>query len=573
MSAQFSRRTFLKGAGLTALSAATVGMLTGCGQGHQVSAEEAPVNLHTETDVRPSWLGVPPEVAESEITETVDTEVLVVGIGTGGIPASISAAENGAQVLAIDRQSEVGNLREDIGAIGSRYQRETEKEFPQFHIDKKEAIEDIVRYANGFVRYDLIKLWADESGAMVDWIGDIIERRGNFRMWHEGSIGTEGQGARDKAWATGHSPQALIKDESINFANELTSYGEELGVQYRWRTEFIKFEQDASGRVVGAVARDVQDRHYIRINASKGVILSTGGYGNNIEMMEDRQAWNQRLRIPASGTGGNPTGDGIKATMWLGAKMDPLGAAVTFNRACCKPDETADMDKTGRWFWFGEQPFMKVNLLGKRFCNESGPYDYMLHSAYMQPHQTYVDIWDANYAEHVRQMNEVGCCRLYPFDNGAPPNRGITSMAGDFERLIQEGYIQRANTPEELAEKLNLPVENFVASLNRYNDMARNGQDQDYYKEGYRMLPLDTPPYYGVRTGAWFLCTLDGIQIDVNMHPLNNDEDPIEGLYLTGNDSGGFFSVSYPNLFTGLACGRTMTFGRRAGMLAATGQA
>ena len=87
------------------------------------------------------------------------------------------------------------------------------------------------------------------------------------------------------------------------------------------------------------------------------------------------------------------------------------------------------------------------------------------------------------------------------------------------------------------------------------------------------MLPLDQPPYYGVRTGAWFLATIDGVIIDTNMHPVREDDSPIEGLYMTGDASGGMFAVSYPNLFTGLACGRTMTFGRRAGMLAATGQA
>ena len=103
--------------------------------------------------------------------------------------------------------------------------------------------------------------------------------------------------------------------------------------------------------------------------------------------------------------------------------------------------------------------------------------------------------------------------------------------------------------------------------------MAAAGEDTDYYKEKHRLMPIDTPPFYGVRTGAWFLATLDGITIDTNIHPCDENGDPILGLYLTGNDSGGFFSVSYPNLLTGLACGRTMTFGRRAGMLAATGQA
>jgi hypothetical protein len=568
-----SRRTFLKGAGITALGAAAAGMLAGCGQGYQVSESEVPVNTRTAQNAGPAWLGEDPVVAESDITETVDTEVLVVGIGTGGIPASIAAAEAGAKTLAIERQSAIGNLREDIGAINSRYQIETEQTFPQFHIDKKEAIEDIVRYANGFVRYDLVKLWADESGACVDWLGDIIERNGNFKMWHEGSIGTENTGARDKAWATGHSPEKLTEDEAIEFGTELTSYGEEKGAEYRYNTEFVKLETNGDGRVTGIIARDTQDLHYIRINASKGVILATGGYGNNIEMMEDRQGWNQRLRIGVDGSGGNPTGDGIKACLRLGAKMDPTGCAVTFNRACVKPDTTADSDTVGRWFWFGEQPFLKVNLLGKRFCNESGPYDYMLHSTAMQPHSTYCDIWDANHAAHAEQMNEVGCCRLYPFDNGAPNNIPMAAVDGMIQGLIDDGYVQVADTPEELAEKLNIPVDPFVETFNHYNDMARAGEDTDYFKESYRMIPLDTPPYYGVRTGAWFLATIDGVIINTDMQPVNEDEEPIEGLYVVGNDSGGFFSVSYPNLFTGLACGRTMTFGRRAGMLAATSQA
>ena len=568
-----SRRTFLKGAGITALGAAAAGMLAGCGQGYQVSESEVPVNTRTAQNAGPAWLGEDPVVAESDITETVDTEVLVVGIGTGGIPASIAAAEAGAKTLAIERQSAIGNLREDIGAIDSRYQIETEQTFPQFHIDKKEAIEDIVRYANGFVRYDLVKLWADESGACVDWLGDIIERNGNFKMWHEGSIGTENTGARDKAWATGHSPEKLTEDEAIEFGTELTSYGEEKGAEYRYNTEFVKLETNGDGRVTGIIARDTQDLHYIRINASKGVILATGGYGNNIEMMEDRQGWNQRLRIGVDGSGGNPTGDGIKACLRLGAKMDPTGCAVTFNRACVKPDTTADSDTVGRWFWFGEQPFLKVNLLGKRFCNESGPYDYMLHSTAMQPHSTYCDIWDANHAAHAEQMNEVGCCRLYPFDNGAPNNIPMAAVDGMIQGLIDDGYVQVADTPEELAEKLNIPVDTFVETFNHYNDMARAGEDTDYFKESYRMIPLDTPPYYGVRTGAWFLATIDGVIINTDMQPVNEDEEPIEGLYVVGNDSGGFFSVSYPNLFTGLACGRTMTFGRRAGMLAATSQA
>lgn len=570
MSSKLSRRGFLKGAGITALGAAAAGALSGCGNGYVNAAE-----LKDETTQKPgtpSWLGEAPAIDEASITETIDVDVVVVGCRTGGLPAVISAAENGAKVLGIEQMSAIATPREDLGAIDSKLQQESFEEFPQFKIDKMEAMEDIVRYANGFVNYDLIKLWADESGAMIDWLSEIIERDGAFTMRFEGSVGTEGQGARDKAWATGHSPEKLTDDKDVTFGTTLRDYAEELGAEFRYDTMLVKCEQNADGRVTGVICRDGNDRHYLRVNASKGVILATGGYVANTEMVEARQAWNNRLKINVP-VGGSCTGDGIRAALWCGATIDPIGAAVTFNRACCKPDEVAGSDLVGKWFWFGEQPFLKVNLNGKRFCNESGPYDYMLHSAFMQPYHTYVDIWDSDYVEQVRQINEVGCCRLYPFDNGAPSNMPISKMAGDFEALIEAGYIQQADTMEELAQKLNLPVDATVETWERYNQFADAGKDEDYNKEPYRLLKLDHPPYYGVRTGSWFLATIDGCPVNTDMHPVNEAGEQIDGLYMVGNDSGGFFSVSYPNLFTGLAAGRTMTFGRRAGMLAATGQA
>ena len=529
MSSNVTRRSFFKGAGLAALGGLSAAALSGCGHGY---AAAEPTNPSTGDFDGPSWLGAPPVIDEADITETIETEVLVVGMGTGGIPAMISAAENGAKVLGIDRQGTPHNVREDIGAIDSRLQQASFDEFPEFRIEKKEAVEDIVRYANGFVNYDLVKLWADESGAMVDWLTDIIQRDGKLVMEFEGGVGDTSDPGRDKAFATGHSPQktdAVAEDEEWGFAESILAYAAEQGAETRWYCEFIKCETDESGRVTGVIARDVQgDRHYLRINASRGVILSTGGYGNNLEMMEDRQAWNQKIRIAAPGSGGNPTGSGIKAALWLGATMDPLGAACTFNRACVKPDQYAGDGVLGRWFWFGEQPFLKLNLKGERFCNESGPYDYMLHSTIMQPHQTYVDIWDANHAAQAEAFDEVGCCRLFPFPNGAKNNIPMQVVDGMIEKLIEDGYVQKADTMEELAEKLNLPVETTVASWKHYNEMAAAGEDTDYYKEKHRLMAIDTPPFYGVRTGSWFLATLDGITIDTNMHPCDENGDPIK---------------------------------------------
>ena len=184
----------------------------------------------------------------------------------------------------------------------------------------------------------------------------------------------------------------------------------------------------------------------------------------------------------------------------------------------------------------------------------------MLHSAWLQPHHTYVDIWDANAKEEAEAMNEVGCCRLFPFQNGAQNNIPFDVVWDRMNQgLIDDGYIQVADTIEELAEKLNIPADTLAATVERYNGFCETGDDTDYYKEANRLAPVSTPPYYGVRTGAWQLATFDGLLINTHMQVLNQDNDPIEGLYALGDCSGGFFCVSYPNLFTGLACGRTNT--------------
>ena len=554
MSSKLSRRSFLKGAGITALGAAAAGALSGCGNGYVNAAE-----LKDETTQKPgtpSWLGEAPAIDEASITETIDVDVVVVGCRTGGLPAVISAAENGAKVLGIEQMSAIATPREDLGAIDSKLQQESFEEFPQFKIDKMEAMEDIVRYANGFVNYDLVKLWADESGAMIDWLSDIIERDGAFTMRFEGSVGTEGQGARDKAWATGHSPEKLTDDKDVTFGTTLRDYAEELGAEFRYDTMRGKGEQNADGRGTGVICRDGNDRHYLRVDASKGVIWPRaargehrdGGGAPGVEQPpEDQRAGGRQLHGRR-----HPRRSVVRRHHRpdrRGRHVQPRGAA---NRTRLRVGPVV-----GKWFWFGEQPFSKVNLNGKRFCNESGPYDYMLHSAFMQPYHTYVDIWDSDYVEQVRQINEVGCCRLYPFDNGAPSNMPISKMAGDFEALIEAGYIQQADTMEELAQKLNLPVDATVETWERYNQFADAGKDEDYNKEPYRLLKLDHPPYYGVRTGSWFLATIDGCPVNTDMHPVNEAGEQIDGLYMVGNDSGGFFSVSYPNLFTGLsAAGR-----------------
>lgn len=588
-----SRREFIRGAAAGAVGMAAMGLLGGCSSSaadtqaagttrdtgtnagdetttlsatsisESTSAAADSIPVVSDSDI-PSWLGTEPEY--NDIEETYDYDVVVVGSGSAGWPAALTAVENGAKTLLVERLSSLFSPKDDIGAINSRYQQETEKDFPQFAIDKNEALKDMVRYSGGYIDSNLVNIWAADSGEMIDWYADILEASGKIEMWHEGGIGVEG--GRDKAYATGHSPKYL--DSEYTSAAALEEYGSQIGLEYMLETTFLKCVKE-DDRVTGIIAEDSSGKH-IQINASKGVIICTGGYSANEEMMLALQPHIMRLKTTVS-MGSADNGSGIKAAIWAGAKFEDTKLSLLFNRTCMKPDEVAGYETQGKWFWFGEQPFLKVNLNGERFCSESGPYDFLSHSALLQPYSTHCTIWDSDCREQIRQMEMVGCCRLYPFDNGADSNISIDVVLERMnQELIDTGYIQVADTFEELAEKLNIPSETFAATVEHYNEMAANGVDEDYGKPAYRLLALNTPPYYGVRNAAWHLCTFDGIRIDTNMNAIDETNTPIPGLYICGDASGGFFANSYPNLFTGLACGRSMTFGRRAGRIAAAAE-
>ena len=516
------------------------------------------------------WLGEAPEIAESDITETLDTEVLVVGCGTGGWITTMTAAEEGAKVLVLEKRETPTNIRHDIGAIGSKRQLESIAADPKYAIDKMEALQDIVRYGGGYVDSDLIKVWENESAELVDWLTDILERDGYFAMRHEAGVGNINDPGRDKAYATGHSPETLPgAPEGMETDVYFRQYCDSMGVEFRCNTALVKLEQDGNGKVTGAIAQDQTDSHYIRVNASKGVIMCAGGYASNTDMMQALQPMtlSMKINLPAGST---CDGSGIKAMLWAGAALDPTHASMMFNRACCLPTETAGYKTNGKMFWFGEQPFLKVNLNGKRFCNESGPYEFMLHSMYMQPNHTYCDIFDSNAKAYAEQFDEVGCCRLFPFDNGAPSNRDFDSVWDQITgQFVDEGYVIKADTIEDLAKGLNIPADNLVAAVDRYNELCAKGVDEDYGKELHRMTPVTQAPYYGVRVGAWHLTTLNGCRINTDMQVIREDGSVIEGLWATGDCTGGFFAQTYPNLFTGLACGRTMTFGRHAAKIVA----
>lgn len=552
---KLSRRDFLKGAAAGFASVAAMGMLGSAGA---LTKEEYENTIPAE-----EWLGEAPEIGAGEIVETLDVDVLVVGDGTGGAFAAASAAEEGAKVLVIEKGAAGYGIRGDIAAINSRLAKGAGLEYDPFDV-----VEDISRYAAYDCDMVLVKTWAEQSGQVLDWYQDVLKQYGivEYIQAYEGT-----PGGRHIHWATGHNNASgeMMGGEGISCTQAIHQYVESLGGEYRYETPMVKLVM-GDGEVRGAIAKS--EAGLIRINAAKGVIVCTGGYARNDTMMRALQPYTCKHyslhQAPITNVG-----DGIKACLWAGADMDDQRCSMLFDRCSLPPDGVSGLDylETGCLFWMGSQPFMKVDLNGKRFVNESCPYDFALHASTNHPGNCYCTVWDANWEEHCRQFDTLGCSRVYPikcwdgkeaFETGGSLNSMIAMSMSLSNEL---GYIQKADTFEELAEKLNLPVEAFAEQANLYNAMCEEGKDAQFGKEAYRMIKLDTPPYYGVRQTGMLLCTLDGISINENMQALNKERNVIPGLYVTGNDSGGFYAHTYTNYITGGAAGRTVTFGRIAG--------
>ena len=529
-------------------------------EGGDIAAPEQ-ITVGGNTD----WLGEAPEIAQDDISEQVETEILVVGAGNAGLMAAARAASQGAKVLVIEKAFSSTTERHWLGAVGTTAAKEAGVE-----VDKDKLVAELCKYASHRCDERLIRQWVNHSGEAIDWYAEqVTSRNPNVKLHMEWDLGA---GDHDTYYgpATMHNFQDDIPEHDYSEATSsyglasLTAVVQENGGEVRYEHTLIKLEKDGE-RVCGAIAKK-SDGSYVRIAASKGVVLCCGGYAYNKPMFAALNPMAYTSTVEADATALD-TGDGIRAAMWLGADKDPTPTAMLFDRGTIPPGALSDgnWERSG-YFHLGSQPWLKVNVRGERFCNESVPYDFILHAAYMEPDHLYNTIYDSSWMEQIAQFKQIGCARIIPSESGGKLQ--IFSPEAEMGLLMameQAGFVQRADTLEELAEKLQMPVDTFVATVERYNALCKAGKDEDFGKEAFRMLPIEKAPFFGCRQGASLLCTLDGLRINTKMQVLDTQSNVIEGLYAAGDCSGGFFANNYPEYIVGVAVGRTLTQGYLVG--------
>jgi len=469
----------------------------------------------------------PVAVPQEQIKETETADVVVIGGGISGIGAALSSAEKGASVILIEKMETFQSRGGHNGFIGSRLQKKLGIE-----IDAEEVIRHLMKYGANKPDQRLLKLWADNSPATADWMLDMAEAAGL-----EPSIA---QFPPPKAYnlADEYYPSYLSAhqfDQHL-LVKCLMDNAIGKGVIFRFNTRAKQLLREGKGRVTGVVAQDAKG-DYVRFDANKAVIVCTGDYGNNAEMMAKYcpQAAYLASRCPTS------DGDGHQMAMWIGAIMEPAPHAPMTHGfsgplGCC--------------------PFLQVNLKGERFYNEDVPGQSYTNAIERQPGQVAWQVFDSKYPDELQYMG-IG-------------HGKILEANDEMQQAISRIAIT-ADTMEELAGKMGVPRDTFLETVARYNELAHMGKDLDFGKRPDRLTAIEKPPFFAGKGGYELLIVMGGLNVNTKLQPLDKDWEVIPGLYVGGNVIGNRFAVDYPLIVPGISHSMALVYGRIAGQNAASG--
>ena len=539
----------------------------------QAKGEAVVSSVQLPTGDENDWLGKEPDIDETAITETVDTDILIVGAGNGGMFAAAYAAANGLNFRVIEQNANVQDTRHWYGAVDSA----AAKEAGEPATDKAKLLSEISRYASGKCDQRVVKTWINESAAMHDFMRSILEDKYGWVCDF-----TSGSEAAWPAENAEHNTDYLYPVQEHNYMasesasgtprNELLlQYIQELGYDVDFKTSLAKLEKNSDGRITGIIAQSTEDDHFIRYNANQGVLLACGGFPGNPYMMEQLDPLGTSVTTACSYSPADK-GYGIRAAVWAGANLDKEAAPMLFDRGIVAPGVDAgyvDSDSAFggkafpgkiRQYNPGTQPFLKVNRNGERFANESCPYNDIVYAAAHQPGRVYAQICDANILEDAKRFHTIGC-------SAQTRNGGEKYIQGKMDEAIEAGALFKCDTLDELADKMGFTgaaKDTFLATVERYNELYDKQNDEDFGKPAYRLSAIRTAPFYGCWLGASLLTTEQGIAINEKGQALDTNNQPMEGLYITGDMSGSFFANNYPCLMAGVAMGRTLTYAMKA---------
>jgi len=532
-----TRRSFVSAAATgAALSAAAVAPAVA------LADEAAEGALHT-------WEVAPEPI--TDIAETYEYDVVVVGGGMAGMGAAEAAARNGASVVVVER-SECGRFCGlDMCAIGSKVLKDNGLE-----IDPDKAARLMYQASQQTANYNLIRTWATQTAGVIDYITELCAANG---VTVEPSTGGTSKAGWDNMperyivfqdavrfssdeWGVFDRPDG--KEPHQNLGDVLIKSATDNGCEYFFNTHAEQLVGSAADGVTGVIATDADGKH-IQFNAKKGVVLATGDISGNQEMID---CWapiknyaNESAYVPQ----GANSGDAILMTKWIGGGISKSPAAPMIHQFTI---QTRGYQCTAFFL-----SMLAVNSDGNRFMNEM-PFEPYITDARMNSKGNVAwSILDSNYAEYVTKQFPEGYESM------------LQNIPGELEERVADGEVFKADTLEELAELIGVSADNFTAAVEGYNGMADKGEDTQFGVVTDWLSPVREAPFYAIPIFASNLAVAYGVHVNDDSQVCTDDDQPIAGLFAAGNCQGDFFAFNYPVHCPGCSTGRSLVFGQLIG--------
>lgn len=483
--------------------------------------------------------GGDPEVLKTVKAEVVTAEdeelaadVVVIGAGGAGMAAAVTANQDGKSVIVIEKTANMGGNTALAGGALNAVDDGSEtalarNDSVEFHYEQT--------YEGGDKQGDpeLVRTLVENAWDGVEWLKSL-------GMEFQDGVFTVTGGM----WERAHKP---VEPEGSGFFKTYKGYMEKndgITVIYNTKAEHLIAED---GVVTGVVCTG-ETGNTVTVKANNGVVLATGGFGQNVEMREKYNAEANQWptldeTIPSTNTTAI-TGDGIAMATEVGAELVQMG-----NIQLLPLGDPQTGSLSGNIEHAVESRIF-VNREGKRFVNEGGRRDEMTLALFEQPDTTMYIVMDSD---------------------GYPTGDEVNNFNETINDLVAAGRAYKADTLEELAEQIGVPAENLTATIEEYNRHCLGGDLEGQADEFGRTLFTDTDkvnngindgPFYAAERVPTVHHTMGGVKINTNTEVIDTEGNVIPGLYAAGEVTGG---IHGSNRLGGNALTDTVVFGRIAG--------
>lgn len=582
MSTMVSRRNFVKTAGVAGVAAGLTAAGTAMASEASSAAADGEVSA-AATD----WLGEEPQISDADVTEELSADVIVVGMADSGIPAIRAAVEEGASVLAFERCEAHTATGGDVAVLGGSIQERYGR--GDGFLNVQEIANEHQKECSFHTKMPIFTRWANEMKDMLDWFVDASgsyitdetfsdvpeENQGNYLYpYFVPMLETydyESEALPCYPTSLGFSNLSAALDGNLAKAQEVA--GDKLTIRYNTKVEKLIMED---GRCTGVYARNLETGEYVKATAAKGVVLATGDYSSNRDMLEHfvpetvendiQTIWMWR---DAEGNATND-GSGIKMGVWAGAQVQQWHAPMIHHMGGGAGADGHGVMGNNGWLW--------INTKGERFMNEDLPGQQLENQVELQPGHKAYQIFDASWPEELQYFpaaHGVACIysdEAYPEWMNSNQLINVRTPA-DLQSAIDEGRCLTADSLEELLGQIEgMDVETAQATITHYNELCAAGEDTDFGKNSQRLFAIEKAPFYAVECGqALMLVVTSGLESDENCHTFDADRNVIPGLYVCGNMQGNRFAVEYPISLKGVSVSMALFYGYVAGKNAAQG--